>query len=94
MHDVVCGRRPLLHGLKEAPESFRMVIPFTGANLATRRATDIVAEVITFCCSTVPVDFAGSRHLSELLAMTSMDLGHGGGILTDSHYLSLSPRSM
>ncbi|EPT5087475.1 hypothetical protein ACVRBD_004527, partial [Salmonella enterica subsp. enterica] len=42
-----CGRRPLLHGLKEAPELFRMAIPFTGANLVTRRATETVAEVIS-----------------------------------------------
>lgn len=67
VHSVVCGRRPLLHGLKEAPELFRMVIPFTGANLVTRRATETVAEVIIFCCSIAPVDFAGSRHLSEFI---------------------------
>ncbi|HAU8265716.1 TPA: hypothetical protein I8287_003396 [Kluyvera intermedia] len=44
----------MLHGLKEAPESFRMVIPFTGANLVTRRATETVAEVILFFCSIAP----------------------------------------
>lgn len=47
LHSVVCGRRPLLHGLKEAPELFRMAIPFTGANLVTRRVTESVAEVIS-----------------------------------------------
>ncbi|EPF2243865.1 hypothetical protein ACSP9K_002243 [Citrobacter werkmanii] len=40
----------MLHGLKEAPELFRIVIPFTGANLVTRRATETVAEVILFFC--------------------------------------------
>jgi hypothetical protein len=65
MCDVVCGRRPLLHGLKEAPESFKMVIPFTGANLVTH-STETVAEVILFFCSIAPVHLAGSCDLSEL----------------------------
>lgn len=66
MYDVVCGQRPLLHGLKEAPESFRMVIPFTGANLVTRRATETVAEVILlFYCT------SSSRWLSRAVRIYS-----------------------
>jgi hypothetical protein len=48
----------LLHGLKEAPELFRMVIPFTGANLVTRRATETVAEVML----SLPIHSASSLY--------------------------------
>jgi hypothetical protein len=46
-----------------------MVIPFTGANLVTRRATETVAEVILFFCSIAPVHLAGFRDLSEFIPL-------------------------